>query len=281
MRVVHISDMHFGPRHWSGNDRLLAETINSFSPDLVIDTGDCTTDGLESEYALARDFFQKISCANLVHVIGNHDKRNNSCQDLYRKYIDDSAVIPPSGTIPLTKPNLYLDRTITRVKDNFTDFNFIRLLSVAGKQVATIGIDSNALLKDNGFVEPAILAAVSEELESLSCDCSILLTHYPLLGTDTDPFENSRAVLDLVNRHHIDYVMCGHDHYVCTSRYQDLCSGHGFYHLMCGATGTTNIPRDDNVFMVYENMGTEAFKIQIVRLFPDGDRLDVKTEIVI
>jgi 3',5'-cyclic AMP phosphodiesterase CpdA len=273
--------MHFGPRHWFGSDLLLAEAINSFAPDLVIDTGDCTTDGLESEYTQARDFFQRIACANVIHVIGNHDKRNNSCQDLYKKYIDGPDVISPCGAIPLTKPNLYLDRTITRVKDNFTDFNFIKSLSVSGKTIAIIGIDPNVLLKDNGFVEPAILAAVSDELESLSCDFSILLTHYPLLGTDTDPFENSRAVLDLVNRHHIDYVLCGHDHYVCTSRYQDLCKGHGFYHLMCGATGTANIPRDDNVFMVYENMGTEDFKIQTVHLFPDGDKLDVKTKIVI
>ena len=281
MKIVHISDIHFGPRHWAGNDLLLAEAINSIEPDIVIDTGDLTTDGLESEYAQAQDFFQRISCPSIIHVIGNHDKRNNRCQDLYKTFIDSPDKIPPCDTIPVTKPDLYLDRAITNVIDNFTDINFIKTISIAGKTAALIGIDSNVLQKDNGFVEPAILAAVSNKLKSLHYDFSILLTHYPLLGTDTNPFENSRAVLDLVNAHHIDYVLCGHDHYVCASRYHDLGTGHSFYHLLCGGAGTTNIPRDDNVFMVYENMGTEDLRIQVARLFPEGDRLNIETERVI
>lgn len=281
MKIVHISDIHFGPRHWAGNDLLLAEAINSFEPDIVVDTGDFTTDGLESEYIQAQDFFQRISCSSIIHVIGNHDKRNNRCQDFYKRFIDSPDTIGPCDTVPVTKPDIYLDRAITNVKDNFTDINFIQTISIAGKTAALIGIDSNVLQKDNGFAEPAILAAVSDKLQSLRYDFSILLTHYPLLGTDTDPFENSRAVLDLVNEHHIDYVLCGHDHYICTSRYHDLVTGHSFYHLLCGGTGTTNIPREDNVFMVYENMGTEELRIRVVRLFPDGDRLNIETESVI
>ena len=53
MNILHISDLHFGPRHWDGNYQLLLEKINSFNADIVLNTGDNTTDGLESEYVQA------------------------------------------------------------------------------------------------------------------------------------------------------------------------------------------------------------------------------------
>ena len=60
MNILHISDLHFGLRHWDGNDQLLLKKINSFDTDIVINTGDNTTDGLESEYAEAGSFLKGI-----------------------------------------------------------------------------------------------------------------------------------------------------------------------------------------------------------------------------
>jgi predicted MPP superfamily phosphohydrolase len=48
MNILHISDMHFGPRHWFGETALLLEKLNNYSSDIVINTGDSSTDGLES-----------------------------------------------------------------------------------------------------------------------------------------------------------------------------------------------------------------------------------------
>jgi len=45
--------MHFGPRHWFGKSELLLEKLNSYAADIVINTGDNTTDGLENEFAAA------------------------------------------------------------------------------------------------------------------------------------------------------------------------------------------------------------------------------------
>jgi 3',5'-cyclic AMP phosphodiesterase CpdA len=50
MNVLHISDLHFGPRHWEGDDAKLLDKINSYNADIVINTGDSTSDGLESEF---------------------------------------------------------------------------------------------------------------------------------------------------------------------------------------------------------------------------------------
>ena len=45
VNILHISDIHFGTRHWEGDDHLLLDKINSYPADLVINTGDNTLTG--------------------------------------------------------------------------------------------------------------------------------------------------------------------------------------------------------------------------------------------
>ncbi|MBW1898783.1 MAG: metallophosphoesterase, partial [Deltaproteobacteria bacterium] len=84
MNLLHISDLHFGPRHWTGNDDALLEKLNSFKPDIVINTGDSTSDGLENEYNQAKNFLSQIKCAHVISAIGNHDKRNMRAQEFFK-----------------------------------------------------------------------------------------------------------------------------------------------------------------------------------------------------
>ena len=62
--------MHFGPRHWLGKSELLLEKLNSYAADIVINTGDNTTDALESEFAAAGNFLKSINCPQIgrAHV---------------------------------------------------------------------------------------------------------------------------------------------------------------------------------------------------------------------
>jgi len=78
MNILHISDLHFGPRHWEGDDQILLEKINSYNADIVINTGDNTTDGLEDEYAEAGRFLKAITCEHVISTIGNHDDKELS-----------------------------------------------------------------------------------------------------------------------------------------------------------------------------------------------------------
>ena len=50
--------------------------IKRVNTDIVINTGDITSDSLESEYRDAKDFLDQIRCDNIVSIIGNHDKIN-------------------------------------------------------------------------------------------------------------------------------------------------------------------------------------------------------------
>ncbi|MFP6729068.1 MAG: metallophosphoesterase, partial [Alphaproteobacteria bacterium] len=83
MKIIHITDMHFGPYQWAGNNALLLERLNEFEADLVFNTGDMTTDSLEDEFQQAGDFLSKINCANIVSILGNHDKFSRRSHDFF------------------------------------------------------------------------------------------------------------------------------------------------------------------------------------------------------
>lgn len=278
MNILHLSDLHFGPRHWDGDDEVLLEKINSYPADVVIDTGDTTTDGRESEYIQARKFFDKIDCKRFVAVIGNHDKRNTVGHELFKEYIHNSQVIYPSSGHKTKKENLFLDRKITKIEDNFTDVNFLDLVTIDNKKILFICIDNNLVRSDHGFVEESILYAIEERMREVTYDLPLLLTHYPLIGTDTDIFINSRRLIDFVNSNKIKHVFCGHDHFLRLETTCDLYINHRFDHFMCGTTASANRPKDDNVFLFYENVGEDNFHAYVIRLLHKNGHLEFKEE---
>ena len=136
---------------------MLLDKINSYPADLVINTGDSTTDGLESEYQEAEHFLKGISCENVISIIGNHDKRNMRSHEYFEKYIDHDEIILPSRPELTTKKNIYLQRNISKIKNYFTDINYIKLITIDSITVLVICIDSSILYENEGFVEKEIL----------------------------------------------------------------------------------------------------------------------------
>ncbi len=273
MNVLHISDLHFGPRHWDGNDKLLLEKINSYDADLVINTGDNTTDGLESEFAEAGSFLNDIECENIISTLGNHDKRNMRSHELFQQYIDDSKIVTISKKIKTSKKHLFLNLDITKLNDHFTDINFVRSLDIKGKRVLVISIDTTELYNDDGYVEKKVLNAISKVIKQAEYDIPLLLTHYSVLGTDECPLKNSATLIDFVQKHKIKHVFCGHTHELELMRTNDLYHGHKFDQFMCGTLSSSNHPNDDNLFIYYENLGTKDMHLYVIRIFIDESKL--------
>ncbi len=273
MNVLHITDMHFGPRHWDGNDKLLLEKINSYNTDIVINTGDNTTDGMESEFAQARNFLNGIKCKNIISTLGNHDKRNMRSHELFQQYIDDSEIITISKRVKTTKKHLFLNLEITKLNGHFTDINFVRSIDIKGKKILVISIDSNELYNDDGYVEKKILKAVSKVIKQSEYDIPLLITHHSLLGTDECPLKNSATLIDFVQKHKIKHVFCGHTHILELMRTNDLYRGHKFDQYRCGSLSSSNHPSDDNMFIYYENLGAKDMHLYVIRIFTDGDKL--------
>ncbi len=280
MNILHISDLHFGPRHWEGDDNLLLKKLNSYDADIVINTGDSTTDGLEDEYAEAGCFLKAITCKNVISIIGNHDKRNMRAHELFRKYIYNPEIIYLSDIAKTSKKHIFLNRKIAKVHDNFTDINFIKPISVDGKSVLVISIDSNELYSDDGCVDESILHAVSEKINQTAYDLPLLLIHHSILGTDESPLENSLRLIDFVQKHKIKNVFCGHTHELELRQTTDLYQGHSFTQLMCGTLSSSNHAHDDNIYLYYEDFGSDNMHLYLVRIFPEKGVLRFKEELV-
>jgi len=280
VNILHISDLHFGPRHWEGNDKILLKKINSFDPDIVINTGDNTTDGLEDEYAKAGRFLKSIKCKNVISIIGNHDKRNMRSHELFRKYIYNPEIIFISEMEKTDKKHLFLNRDITKVRDNFTDINFIKSISINKKKVLIISIDTNEMYRDDGYVEKEVLEAVSRKIKQTEYDLPLLLIHHSLLGTDECPLINSSSLINFVHEHKIETVFCGHTHELELMQTTDLYSGQSFTQFMCGSLSSINHANDDNMFLYYENLGDENMHLRLVRIFEKEGKVEFKEEFV-
>lgn len=281
MNIIHISDLHFGPRHWEGRDDALLEKLNSYDADIVINTGDSTSDGLESEYQEAGDFLKGIACENVISIIGNHDKRNMRSHEYFRKYIYNNEILSPLRPELTTKKNLFLKRDITKIKNNFTDLNYIKVFNIKGVTVLVICIDSNQLSNDDGFVEEELLRKISKKISRMKYDMSLMLIHHSILATDEGPLQNSLSLIDFAREHKIAHVFCGHTHQLDLRVTTDLYFNHTLTQYMVGSLASCNHDSDDNMFLFYKHWGTKKLQIYLIRIFLDGDSVSFTEELVL
>ncbi|MDQ6991833.1 MAG: metallophosphoesterase [Mariprofundus sp.] len=280
MNILHISDMHFGPRHWLGKSELLLEKINSYTADIVINTGDNTTDALENEFAAAGAFLKSIDCQYVVSIPGNHDKRNMRSADYFRQYIENIGVIHPLNRENCRKNNIFLDGNINGIKEHFTDINFLKNIEINGEFFLIVCLDSNSLYEDNGFVDKEILKTLSHAISKASYDKIILLNHHSILDTDSDPLFNSRMVVEFIRENKIEHVFCGHTHQLSIMRSTDLYHKHTFTQYKNGSLSSANTLNDTNMFLYYKNFGTEIMDIHVVRAIVENDSLKFEEEII-
>ncbi len=281
VNILHISDLHFGTRHWDGNDQILLDKLNSYSTDLVVNTGDNTSDSLESEYKEAEQFLKGLNCEHVISIAGNHDKRNMHSHEYFKKYIgqDEQRILPlnPKQSI---KKHLYLQNDITRLDDHFTDLNYLRLLSIGNISVLIICLDSTVLYEDEGYVEKEILKGFSQKIKHLKYDKSLLLIHHSILTMDKEPLRSSFHVTDFVREHQIQDIFCGHTHRLDLQTSSDLYLKNSFTQYMVGTLSSSNRMGNDNQFLYLENWGSSEMQIYLIRIHLKGDALSFTEELI-
>ena len=280
MNLLHISDMHFGPRHWRGCSELLLQKLNSYKPDIVVNTGDNTTDALESEFEAAGKFLKSIDCEHIVSIAGNHDKRNMRSAEYFRQYIDDIEVIRPLDREKCAKKNIFLDANANGLKEHFTDINFLKSIIIDGVSLLVVCLDSCELYEDNGLADREMLRAVSHAIGKASYDRVILLNHHSILDTDSDPLFNSRIVIEFVIENNIEHVFCGHTHQLSVMSSTDLYRKHSFTQYKNGSLSSVNTPDDTNMFLYFENFGSQEMVIHVVRVIVEGESLKFEEELI-
>jgi len=280
VNILHISDLHFGTRHWDGNDQILLDKLNSYSTDLVVNTGDNTSDSLESEYKDAEQFLKGISCEQVISIVGNHDKRNMHSHEYFKRYINHSERISPLNPEQTIKRHLYLQKDITRLNDHFTDLNYFELINIGSVSVLIICLDSTVLYEDEGYVEIEILKSFSQKIKQLKYDKSILLIHHSILTMDKEPLRSSFHVTDFVRKHKIKDIFCGHTHRLDLQKSSDLYLKNSFTQYMVGTLSSSNRMGNDNQFLYLENWGSPELQIHLIRIFLNDGVMSFREELI-
>ncbi len=280
MNILHISDLHFGPNHWRGDDKAVLDRLNEFPADIVFNTGDTTSDSLPDEFCEGRQFLAQLKCSNVVSIIGNHDKYSKRSHEMFRQYIYDGEFIEPLDASLVEKKRIFLDRETVILADYFTDVNFIRQFTIKGEKVLVVCIDTSMLQTDFGYIDEQILLALGEAISGIERKRTLLLSHHSILSTDEVPLENSIRVGEFVFANNIEAVFCGHTHELDVVCIKDLVRGKSYRQFMCGSLSSGNISRDANMFCTYENFGAPDEKITVTRIKETGDGIEFEQSII-
>jgi 3',5'-cyclic AMP phosphodiesterase CpdA len=119
LKLLHISDLHFGPPYLPRVGEAVLRIAAHLSPDVVVVSGDLTQRAKREQFQAARAFLDRLPPAPLVVVPGNHDvplyrfrERLTNPHGLYRKYIraelngvvrvDGAVIVALDSTAPRT-----------------------------------------------------------------------------------------------------------------------------------------------------------------------------------
>lgn len=178
MKIIHISDLHFGRDNHLVTTALLND-INLQSPNLVIVSGDLTQRARKKQFIKAADFFQKISFPKLI-VPGNHDV---PLFDVTRRFL-----------APFNRYIRYIN------KDFFPCYS--------DDLVTVLGINTAySFTWKSGRVSASQLQVVAEKFNHLGEKIRILVVHHPFheIFTNKDYFEK-------LNEIKLDLILSGHLH---------------------------------------------------------------------
>jgi len=180
MKIAHISDIHcnFGSDF---NEKMFdkaAKMVNKIDADFVFISGDLTTEGLLTEYNLAKEKLKQIN-GKLVIVPGNHDERNLGLK-LFPEFFGDPSFIK-----------------------TYDDINFI-------------GLSSSEPDKDTGRLGRRRHKFIQEGIKK-NDKLNIIGFHHHLIpvpnsGRETNIIDDAGETLDFILKNEIPLILMGHRH---------------------------------------------------------------------
>ncbi|MCQ8784094.1 metallophosphoesterase family protein [Mangrovibrevibacter kandeliae] len=194
MRIIHLSDLHFGH-----HDPVLAEglaaDIASQAPDLVVVSGDFAQIGSRREFADARAFLDQLSTP-VFAVPGNHDV---PARNVLRRFLD------PYG---------YYRRFIAEELEPFTEIDGVAIAGINTARRLRLGL--NWAL---GSINREQLADLKHRFAAASPDSvRVVVAHHPLLQPETtmehpmQPVKRADLALQTFARLGVRLVLSGHFH---------------------------------------------------------------------
>jgi len=247
-RILHLSDLHFGPPYLPDVGESALRTAGELDPDVVVVSGDLTQRAKRSQFEEARAFLERLPDVPTVVVPGNHDvplwrvwERMTRPHELYREHVSENL----DGVLRLDGATIvWLDSTSPR-----------RAIS-------------------NGRIHLEQLAFCREALADTDpADLRIVVAHHHFLPAPD--FERdvamprARRALETFVELRVDMILGGHLHRGYIGHTLDVWAGadreHGIVIVQCGTTTSRRgrgREREKNTF-------------NLVEVAPDRDRFTV------
>ncbi len=180
MKIAHISDIHvsYGTDFNKKIFEKGVKIVNKTQPDLIFISGDLTTDGLLSEYKLAKKYITSIEGDKAI-VPGNHDERNLG----FKLF-----------------PEFFGDPTFIREFDELT----------------LVGLASSEPDKDDGRLGIGRHRLIEAGIK-MQKNMTIIGFHHHLIpvpnsGREKNIIEDAGETLDIILKNKVPLVLMGHRH---------------------------------------------------------------------
>jgi len=179
MRIVHMSDIHFGQMFRKEALDIALDEINTLSPDIVVVCGDITENGIPREFQWASKELNKLQAEQTIYVSGNHDYRSTGYL-LFRQY--------------------FPFRQVTEIGD-----------------IVVIVLSSARPDRDDGEVGNRQNLWLEDQLVNYENWTKIVAIHHhvipvPDTGADQITIIDAGDVLRSLTKSKVDLVLCGHRH---------------------------------------------------------------------
>jgi 3',5'-cyclic AMP phosphodiesterase CpdA len=189
-RIAHFSDLHCGSPHFQADllERAIEE-ISELRPEVVVISGDLTTDGYKREYEMAREFVDRIECEDVIVIPGNHDSRNVGYVHFEEHFGPRASVLRKRGV------------TIVAEDSSEPDLDH--------GQIGRVRYDNI----EREFAKPA--------------DLRVFVLHHHLLpipgtGRERNIVYDAGDLLELLLRSNVNLVLAGHKHVPYAWRLENL-----------------------------------------------------------
>ena len=237
-RILHISDLHFGPPFVPAVAAALMETIPSLKPDAIVVSGDLTQRAKRHQFEEARQFFDRMPNLPMLVIPGNHDVA------LWRIFER------------LFKPHALYCEIIT------PDLNPVLRVG----NVVLVGLDSTAPRHSisNGRIYPQQLQHCEKTFAAVPQDMvRIVVAHHHFAPGHDRVFDiampGARRAIDCFVEQKVEMILGGHLHRSYIGSSLDFFPGHhpdrGVIIVQCGTT-TSNRgkgrEREENTFNLIE-----------------------------
>ena len=190
IRLLHASDLHFGPKHLPAPAAELAELARRTRPDAIVLSGDFTQRAKPAQFRAAREYVAALA-APVAWVPGNHDV------PLYRFW--ERLFAPFGAWRRHFAPALVRD--------------------VVGQRLAVLGVNTaHAWTTKHGRLRPGDLDDLAARLGAAPASAiRVVVAHHPVaaaveLGREP-PARGGAALVEIARRHRVALVLAGHLHH--------------------------------------------------------------------